>query len=213
MNCASLEVRTVPGLTFREKMTGQITFGQFDPVLGYKDDAAIPVVLSAAVEIPNLNAFSADRAHRGNLSGQLYIPRLGGIVSGREGEFRLFSPGQSPHSREMVYDLRFIQAGKSCWFRGRKYVATGPIWRVWPATTTLHVTIHAGPNEQAPIIAAGILKLRLFDLVALLSTLRATNGKGWRQRWGTNLKFLRFFGAELWRAYVFQRPEHNGGPA
>jgi cholesterol oxidase len=190
-------------------MVGQVTLGQSDPVLGFKDDAAIPIVLSATINIQNLNGFLADASHRGDLSGHLYSPRLGGVLPSTGGEFHLFSPGRDSRSNEMVYELDLVLQGKPCRFCGRKYLHIAPAWSVWRATTTLYVTLLDGPPGKASIIAAGILKLKFLDLLATLGTLHATKGESWRQRWVTVLQFFRFFSGELWRIYILHSPNRR----
>ena len=72
-------------------------------------------------------------------------------------------------------------------------------------TTTLHVTLHQD-GASGPIIAAGILRLNIFDLFALLGTLHASGCERRTQRWRGVWHFARFFARELWRTYVFEGP-------
>jgi Patatin-like phospholipase len=190
------------GVTFREVMTGRITFGQTDTRQGYDHPAAIPFCLPASIDIRDLDGFIADPAHGGDLTGHLYAPRAGGVLPGWRGQFRLFSPGADGDTKEMVYALAYRRAGRPIWFWGRKFVRTGKPWRMWTETTTLHVTLHDGEDEQAPVIAAGILRLDVFALVALLGTFHATGCATWREGLGCCLRFFGFFSRELWRTYV-----------
>jgi hypothetical protein len=186
-------------------MTGRITLEERDCRRGYENAAAIPIALRAAIDIRDIDRFIADGSHAGEIAGHLYVPRLGGILPGTAGVFRLFAPTDDPSVTEMVYELGCKIAGKPAWLRGRKYVRTGRPWRLWPETTTLHVTLHDGPGEAAPIIGAGILRLGIIDLVALLGTLRATGSERRLSRMRSIWRFAAFFAGELWRSYVVRR--------
>ena len=193
------------GIAFRERMTGRITFGHCDPSAGYDDPAAMPFVLEASIDIGDVGRFVADEGHAGDLTGHLYAPRAGFALPSTAGAFRLFSPGGDPATTHMVYETGFRREGKSYWFAGRKYVRVGAPWRAWRETTTLHVTLHEG-DASGPVVAAGILRLTLFDLCALLGTLRATGCRDAGERLQAVARFSAFFARELWRTYVLRRP-------
>jgi predicted patatin/cPLA2 family phospholipase len=193
------------GVSFREAMTGRITFGATDPNLGYDDDAAIPFVLSATIDITNIAAFVDDPTHTGGLSGHLYVPRAGFVLPATKGVFRLFSPSGDRRITEMVYEVGYRRDGKDLYFRGHKHVTVGWPWRAWRDTTTLYVTVH-DTDASGPVIGAGILRLNVFDLLALLGTLHATGCERPVLRWRAIMRFACFFARELWRTYVARRP-------
>lgn len=202
---ASTKMRTPShGITFRETMTGRLTFGATDPVAGADDVAAIPFALHATIDIRDIAAFVADPMHAGELVGHLYAPRAGFTLPSSSGVFRLFSPGPDPDVTEMVYEMGYIRDGKPHYFRGRKHVRIGPPWRGWGETTTLYVTVHAG-DAGGPVIAAGVLSLGVADLFALVGTLRATGCERPMQRLRAIMGFTRFFARELWRTYVARK--------
>jgi hypothetical protein len=192
------------GVSFRETMTGRLTFGLTDPSAGADDAAAVPFTLKATIDILDIKEFVANRSHTGGLAGHLYAPRAGFVLPATRGVFRLFSPGPDPDTTEMVYEMGYLRDGKPYYFRGRKYVRIGSIFRAWRQTTTLHVTLHEG-DATGPIIAAGILRLDLFDFLALIGTLHATGCERPSQRWRAVLRFAGFFARELWRTYVKRR--------
>jgi hypothetical protein len=138
------------------------------------------------------------------LAGHLYAPRAGFVLPAITGTFRLFSPGPDPDTTEMVYEMSYQRDGKRYYFRGRKNVRIGSILGAWRETTTLYVTLHEG-DAGGPIIAAGILRLNLFDFLALMGTLRATGCERPSQRWRAVMRFAGFFAGELWRTYVKRR--------
>jgi predicted patatin/cPLA2 family phospholipase len=193
------------GVTFREVMTGRLTFGTGDPRAGYRDPAAIPFSLRASIDVRATKGFVADPDHRGDLTGELYSPRAGGTLPASRGEFRLFSPAGDGQTSEMVYELGYRRDGRPYWFRGRKHVAIAAPWKLWRATTTLYVTLHDGPDETAPVIAAGILRLGVFDLLALLGTLHATGCETLGRRLKSVFGFFGFFTRQLWRIYVLRK--------
>ena len=192
------------GVSFRETMTGRVTFGVTDPVAGADNVAAIPVVLKATIDIRDITTFVTDPTHTGDLTGHLYAPRAGFTLPATSGVFRLFSPGPDADATEMVYEMAYMRDGKPCYFRGRKTVRIGPPWRGWRDTTTLYVTLHE-IDADGPVIAAGILRLNMFDLFALLGTLHAVNCERLAQTWHAVTGFAGFFTRELWRTYVARR--------
>jgi predicted patatin/cPLA2 family phospholipase len=193
------------GINFRESMNGRLTFGITDPQAGYDDAAAIPFRLAASIDIPDIERFTQDPTHTGELTGHLYAPRAGFVLPGTGGVFRLFSPSGNPDLTYMVYELSYRRDGKSYYFAGRKEVRIGGIWRAWGETTTLYVRLHED-NSSGPIVAAGILRLNLFDLFALLGTFHATGCEQPWQRLRAMLRFAAFFTREMWRTYVMRRP-------
>jgi hypothetical protein len=200
------------GINFRESMNGRLTFGVTDPKVGYDDPAAIPFRLNASIDIPDIDRFTEDPTHTGELTGHLYAPRAGFVLPGTGGVFRLFSPSDDPHLTYMVYEIGYRRDGKPYYFAGRKEVRTGWPWRGWRETTTLYVRLHEGNDSTGPIVAAGILRLNMFDLFALLGTFHATGCEQPTQRWRAMLGFAAFFTKELWRTYVMQRPLPNKEP-
>jgi predicted patatin/cPLA2 family phospholipase len=194
------------GLTFRETMTGRLTMGATDPRKGYDDPAAFPFVLHASIGIDDTKAFAADRTHSGELVGHLVSPRFGGLFSASRGVFQLFAPSGDPRTTWMVYAMGLRKDGKAYWFSGRKHVTIALPFRLWRATTTLHVTLHEGEDESGPVVAAGILRLGVFDLLALLGTVRATGCTTLGQRWRAIAAFVGFFARELTRTYLLRRP-------
>ena len=193
------------GINFREAMTGRLTFGATDPRTGYDDPAAIPFTLKASIDIRDIDKFVAEKTHTGDLTGHLYAPRAGFVLPGTGGVFRLFAPTADPRETWMVYEISYLREGKAYYFAGRKRVRIGPPWRAWAETTTLYVTLHER-DSAGPVVAAGILRLNLFDLFALLGTLHATSCETPIERWRAIGRFAAFFTRELWRTYVLRRP-------
>lgn len=190
------------GVSFRETMRGLITWGETDPSTGARGPAAIPVALHATINIDDIAAFIRDPGHIGRLHGWLEAHRLGGWLPSADGRFGLFTPTPDPDVSHMVYDMRLREGGRDLYMRGHKHVAIAGPWRLWPATTTLYVTLHDGADERGPVVAAGILRLGVGALFALFGTLVATRCDRRFTRWRTKSRFYAFFASSLWRIYV-----------
>ena len=193
------------GVAFREQMVGRLTFGVTDPVVGFNDIGAVAFTLKASIDVPDIEAFVADPTHSGGLTGHLYAPRAGFTLPGKSGIFRLFSPSGDPNVTWMVYELSYQRDGKPYYFAGRKEVRVGPVWRLWHETTTLYVRLHEG-DASGPIVAAGIVRLNIFDLLALLGTFHTIGCERLSQSLRAIGGFAWFFARELWRTYIVRKP-------
>jgi hypothetical protein len=194
-----------PGLRFGEVMSGMITMGCTEPSKGYQDDAAIAMQLKVTVEVPNLPAFLRDPSHRGRWSAAGSIPVLGGDIEGTGvGDFRLFQRAIKNEQgiREMVYDSIISVGGQPFCMRGRKFLEPSPPWRLWPATTTLHVQLFPLAGEHGPAVGAGILRLTLWAFVRQLVSMRITGKVKWYDKVRHLFSFYRFFVTSLANTYL-----------
>jgi hypothetical protein len=194
-----------PGLRFREVMTGMITMGITDPVKGYENDAAIAMQLHATVTLPNLPAFIKDPNHKGQWRATGSIPVLGGdLISIGDGDFGLFRRAirNGKGVRELVYDTTFSIDGTQYRMRGRKYVEPSPPWRVWPATTTLHVQLFPVSGGIGEAVAAGILRITLWGFIRQLLGMKVLGNFWWIDRFTHKLSFYRFFVTSLVNTYI-----------
>ena len=195
-----------PGVTFREVMHGKMTMGESDPDKGYANPAAFPLALHGTINVDDINAFVVDPNHYGDLNGHIEMHRVGGWFPSARGVFGLFTPAKDDSKLHyMVYAMQLHINGEDYWFNGRKHVRVAGLWRLWPATTTLYVTLHRGKDEAGEIVAAGRLHLGIAALMSLLSTFRATGNAGWWRKFGQAMKFFRFFVFELARIYIYRR--------
>lgn len=190
-----------PGLSFRETMKGRVSFYTQSPQEGGMDKNAIPISLNATINIRDIKAFVADPGHRSKMAAHLHSPRLGSILPATESNFQLFSPTGDPKHVEMIYELGFTYKDKPHWFSGKKAVRRGPPWRLWRDTTTLHVKIHEGTSTTGQVVAAGILRLGLFDFMSLITTVYARDCVGLFSKLKSIGTFAGFFLSRLWRFY------------
>jgi len=194
-----------PGLRFSEVMTGMITMGIADPVEGYKNDGAIAMRLHATVTVPNLPAFIKDPNHKGQWRAEGSIPVLGGdVIDMGDGDFGLFRRAirAGKGVRELVYDTEFSVGGRRYRMCGRKWVEPSPPWRVWPATTTLHVQLFPAGDDMAEPIGAGILRLTLWAFIRQLLSMQVLGEFWWFDRFAHRLSFYRFFVSSLVNTYI-----------
>jgi Patatin-like phospholipase len=194
-----------PGVSFREVMRGRLTLGESDPERGYASAAALPLALHGTINVNDVQGFVIDPDHYGELNGHIECHRLGGWFPAARGRFGLFTPTEDRSLSYMVYAMAIRIHGKPYWLNGRKHVRIAGPWRLWGATTTLHITLHEGSDENGPVAGAGILHLGVSDLMTLLGTMQATSCTTFWQRVSSVSKFFGFFISELFRIYVFRR--------
>lgn len=193
------------GVTFREVMTGQLTLGTADPRAGYQNPNSVGFVVDATIDIPDLTAFLDDPNHRGGLFADVEVPRWGEQFGSRVGgAFGLFTPTEHARTTHMVYELPVTIDGRPHWIVGVKQIRVEAIWRLWPATTTLYTTVHEGRDSSGAVVGAGIVRLNLSGVLAMLATMRGTRAR-WPVRGWNVLRFLTFFTTGLVSTYLLRR--------
>ena len=192
------------GLTFEETMKGSFSVGAQNPeegaVRGAREDLVLQ--MNATVTIEDLDRFIDDPHHVGGLAGSIAFAPYGERIPSQGGVFNLFSPSDDPELKLMVYELGMQINGAPHYFAGHKRVRNSPGSDLWSDTTTLYSTIHAGPNKDAPVVAAGIIRLGVLELKNLLMTIRATGTDSAADQLGAVAKFGKFFLGELWETYA-----------
>jgi cholesterol oxidase len=116
--------------------------------------------------------------HEASMSGTVTAPALSGqplrVANGR---FNLFV--EDPDrvlTRRMTYRMPMTAAdGKVYFMDGFKLIHPDKPTEIWPATTTLYITVYAGGDDSGPVIGKGIVKILLKDFVRQLTTMRAVN--------------------------------------
>ena len=191
------------GITFDETMAGAFALGPEDPEDGALAgrSAGTELAMHASVSIPDLDAFIADPKHLGRLKGSIDFPPLGNGLPAKSGVFNLFSPSRKAGLKYMVYELSFKHDGKPHYLAGKKHVHDDPGVDLWTDTTTLFTTLHAGSDDKAPMIGAGVLRLDMGDFLKLMSTIKVTGAKSAKDKAAAVAKFGRFFMGELWDTY------------
>lgn len=192
------------GITFRETMAGAFALGESDPRAGQKrgESEGTELAIHVTIHIHDLDRFLTDPHHEAGLTGHIDFPPFGRNLPASRGLFNLFSPGEDPKLKLMVYELAFEHGGKSYYLAGRKEVRDDQGFDLWKDTTTLFTRLHEGRDKTGPVVGAGILSLGAADLVSLASTLRATNADSATERARALAEFGRFFLGNLWGTYA-----------
>jgi hypothetical protein len=130
---------------------------------------------------------------------------LGGDFIGiGDGDFGLFRRAIRDEKgvRELVYDTSFSIDGQQYRMRGRKYVEPSPPWRLWPATTTLHVQLFTLSDGMGEPVAAGILRITLWGFARQLLSMKILGDFGFSDRCIQRVSFYRFFVKSLVNTYI-----------
>jgi hypothetical protein len=203
------------GITFRETMAGGFSLGESDPEEGQRKGKAAGNILSlhAEVEIVDITRFREEPAHPGRLTGRIDFRPFGGQIVGKNGVFNLFSPGDQPKLKLMVYELGIERDGQDFYLAGKKEVRNDPGFDLWKDTTTLFTRLHQGIDKTGPVVGAGVLTLGPEDLLKLVSTIRVTNAKSLHEKSEAIGDFTRFFLGELADSYLNVAPGSGPTPA
>ena len=195
------------GLKFTEKMVGPFSTADVDSdesgaKRGKADRSSLEFVLTVATD--DLDRMLADATHEAALHGTVVAPELSTkpmTVSG--GVFNLFVNDDAKiHERNMRYRMKLhAEEGRTYYFEGKKRVQTGSLLKVWPATTTLYVKVHDGPDASGPIVGRGILRIRPADFARQLTTMQVTHAPDEATRARGLAAFGRLFAGELWANY------------
>ncbi len=191
------------GLSFRETMAGGFALGETDPEAGRRQgaQAGTELAMHATVSIRDLDKFLDEPKHAGSLAGTIDFPPFGTAIAASTGTFNLFSPGEQPRLKLMVYELGFAHDGKSYYLAGRKEVRNDPKFDLWKDTTTLFTRLHAGLDAQGPVVGAGTLSLGVAALIRMLGTVQISNATTLAQQAEALTRFGRFFLGDLWDIY------------
>ncbi len=193
-----------PGVRFNEQMAGWIAVPRTDR----GDTGPAWLRLRAAVIIEDLDRFLADPGHRGALLGHVDFEPLGRDIPAT-GHVELFAAGPTAGSRVMRYQATFTAAGVTYEMIGTKYVTNAAGYNVWGHTTTLFTTVwQKGPQGSVPL-AAGVIRLTLWQGVRLLLTLRGTAAGELASRSRAVLRFMAFFVGQVGATYL---PMGKGNP-
>ncbi|MDH3638386.1 MAG: hypothetical protein OES09_07955 [Gammaproteobacteria bacterium] len=192
------------GLTFKETMKGNFSVGAQEPEEGAErgEQEGLELQMDATVTIEDLDRFIDDPNHLGGLKGSISFPPYGDRIASQGGVFNLFSPGDNPGLKLMVYELGVQIDGTPHYFSGHKRVRNNSGSDLWSDTTTLYSTVHAGLGKDAPVVAAGIIRLGVLELKDLLITIRVAGAGSHSEQLGAIAKFGKFFLGELWDTYA-----------
>jgi cholesterol oxidase len=192
-------------VAFTEEMKGFFAFDVTDPRNGNELGKANqqPLMFHLTITADDTDTFVSQESHLAAANGYIDSDCLGGRLPVEAGWFNLFTTGNSPESRSMVYRLHFADgAGNPLTLSGRKDVKPGPLLRIWPDTSTLYYRIfqdHLDEQHEADaeIVGSGVLHILEADFLRQLTTFR-TNGP---RRVEALTDFGQFFLGQLWDVY------------
>jgi len=206
---AVVETPTVPGVEFTESMKGHFSTqvrGDNDYAEGERrgvsDNSPFEFVLTIVTE--DVQAMLRDPKHVARMVGSVKAPALSSApLMVNDGTFLLFVENREQvDTRNMVYRMGLSSVeGRSYYFTGFKVVRDASITEMWPATTTLYITLRDGTDEQAPVIGKGILHIYPADFVRQLTTMKAVNAQSLVARLGAVAEFGKFFAGTLFETY------------
>ncbi|MCK2219176.1 hypothetical protein MF672_036085 [Actinomadura sp. ATCC 31491] len=163
------------------------------------------LTLRATVTVDDIDAFVRDPFHPGTLRGEIELPGVENRVPFHDGLFRLFAPSGEPDLTLLVYEAPFVHDGQAYYLAGRKDVRDDLGFDLWPDTTTLEVRLHRGPDARGEVVGAGVLRLGVADLAALLMSMRARNASSPLEAARVFGRFGALFARNLRDSYL-QRP-------
>ena len=203
-----------PGLEWTEVMKGHVTRdvtaastpGEYRAAEQLGEEQGSHIEYRVTILVDDLPAFLADPAREASAEGHLDSSLFGRGRLLEEGRFNLFVVDPSTHHRRLIYRLCFVGAdGRRYLLDGFKDVHDDPGFDAWSDNTTLFTSIRDGWTLSDPVIAQGIIHVRLADFLRQLTTIRIRNSPSagatatWLGRFGA------FYFGELWETYIRER--------
>jgi cholesterol oxidase len=202
------------GIEFTETMSGYISTNVKDDYKrgeeqGKKENTPFTFTLTIVSE--DVEATVTDPQHEARMVGTVTAPALSQHpLTVNNGKFNLFVVDPTePTTRRMWYKMPLAaEDGRVYYFEGFKLIRDHPLTDVWADTTTLYITVFDGADNQALVLAKGILIIRPEDFLRQLTTIRATNAAKLSQKLEAEGKFARFFLGVLLQKYgkIFRMP-------
>jgi cholesterol oxidase len=202
---AAAEVK--PGLQFTEKMAGYFStadVSDYAPAAarGKADNSPMDFLLTIVTD--DVDGMIADPEHAAKIYGTVNAPALSSDpLTVSEGTFNLFNINtDEANTRNMKYRMRLgTTDGRTFYFDGFKTVTHASLLQVWPATSTLYVTVRLGPDESGPVVGKGILHIRPTDFARQMTTMEIRNARSASERAVSLAKFGKLFAGVLWETY------------
>jgi cholesterol oxidase len=193
-------------LGFTEEMKGFVSFGADDFDHGFRDGrrSRTGLMFHLTITTDDLDRFIADPQHAARAEGFVQCDALGGERPVTRGDFNLFVDQPGDHTRKrMYYRLHFDDATEHpLTLTGQKVIEDDPGFDLWSDTTTLFTSIlqghvEAGGDDDAELVARGILHIPPLDFAHQLTTFR-TRPPGRVDAIG---RFGVLFAGALWESY------------
>jgi hypothetical protein len=101
----------------------------------------------------------------------------------------------------MRYQASFVANGVEYKMIGTKHVSKSAGPNVWGHTTTLFTTIARSGSDGYVCVAAGVIRLSVWQGTRMLFTLRGTGSDSLTTRMNAVFRFIKFFASEVSAAY------------
>jgi hypothetical protein len=201
---------------FTEEMLGHVTFGEPDYQRGAVSgrDGSEFLKFHLTIEVADMARFSEDPTRHAGAVGYLQCDALGGRLPVERGDFNLFVDS-APGVKRMLYRLWFRDGvGHPLTLTGYKLVENDAGFDLWKDTTTLFTKVlrghvEEGGDDDAELVASGVLRIRVQDFAKQLTTFRAGGGGGLGAKLGGLLQFGVIFVRQLAEVYL-PRGRRNG---
>jgi len=194
-------------VAFTETMKGFVAFGD-DPDFdaGYREGRKAGTALNFTLTITakDIDRFVGDPAHEAVAVGHVDCDALGGQRPVERGIFNLFvdQDGDKANKR-MFYRLYFTDGtGHPLTMVGHKIVVNDGRFEIWHDTSTLYTRVLSGhvaeeEDEQAAVLATGVLHIEPLDFAHQLTTFRVHPA----DRIDALGRFGVLFAGDLWDVY------------
>lgn len=205
---ASPKRRQPSTLSFSEVMKGFVGLGEHDFEDGHRKgrDAGTRLEAHLTISVDDINAFVTSPAHEAVVTGYVECEAIGGRLSVDGGTFNLFVDEGNPENKQMRYRMRLQDAKHTPYtFVGTKVVTDDPGVDVWADTTTLYTRLLDGTpepsgDENATVLASGIISIHLLDFLRELTTFQVGGPPAGRPAALT--RFGTLFLGKLWDVYA-----------
>ncbi len=195
---------------FTEEMLGHVTFGELDFARGAQPerDGSTPFKFHLTIEVADIESFSRDPLRPASAVGGVQCVALGGRLAVEQGWFNLFVDVE-PGVKLMLYRLWFRDGvGHPVTMTGYKLVKDDAGFDIWKDTTTLFTRVlqgHVpeGSDDEATVLASGVIVIRARDFAKQLTTFRS-RGPSLGKQVGALVKFGVIFVQQLAEAYVLK---------
>jgi cholesterol oxidase len=166
-------------LDFRERMRGHVAVRDLSDLTDDNADHTgwTRLEMRLKMHVADVPRFWSDVEHRGESTGTIICPGLGGELPVRAGHFNLLDSDHGPGHQHMTYLMQFSdRLGRPVTLTGYKELITGGD-DIWEETTLLLTQLHRGWLEadddwNRDVIGAGLLRIRLVDFLHQLTTFR-----------------------------------------
>jgi cholesterol oxidase len=203
----------VPGVFFRETMSGHLAFGETDPVRGARSIRRSLATLVVDVTLPDPGRFETDPKHSGALRATLDCPHLGQRLVGASGSFRVTVRRQGSRVRRLTYEVSAELDSAEWTLLGYKEVRNEAAFDLWTETTTLYTVLrHRRASAESETVAAGILNVGAAEFTRVMRGVRPIGLEEGGDGTALVRKFGELYAGDLWTRYVTPSPPGSAQP-